>query len=130
MTSQIEVGNGQLTFAHPFCIPFTPPVIPPVVALQPIKKKHSTHQKSTSTEILVKQERILRLQKEIEDSEDEAQNQGKVEEDFDPEGEEEDLFDVVVLAMDSDLYGLRTENEIEIKLLEEEIRKLERKCAK
>lgn len=127
MTSQMEIGTGQLTFVHPFCIPFTPGDIPSVVTPQPVKKTHSAQHGSVSAKIIDKRERILELQKQMEDNEEAILNRGREEEDFDPEGEEEDIFDVVVPDMESALYGVRVETETEIKLLEEEIKKLERK---
>ena len=123
----------QLTFAS-----FSLSSIPSVViksghiaeASQPIKQKTNRHHGYGhiyfAAKILEKQERILALQKQIEDSEEEILNPEPEEEDFDPEKGEEDLFDVVVPAIESDLYGLRTENEIEIKLLEEEIVQMEK----
>lgn len=134
MTFQIEIGTEQLTFAHPFCVQSAPVVIPSVAALQHSQQKRNTHHRDDPTQfsvkILDKRERILELQKEIEDTEEAMLNREREEEDFDPEKGEEDLFDVVVPKIESDVYGLRAENEIEIKLLEREIVQLERKNTK
>lgn len=125
--AQIKSYIGQPTFSSTFRIQSSPTT----VILQHIEQKHNTHRKDNpahlSSEILEKRERILELQKEIEDSEEEIQNKEREEEDFDPEKGEEDIFDVLVPDMESDLYGLRIENEIEIKLLEEEIAQMEKK---
>ena len=130
----MEPYMEQLTFAS-----FSPPPVPsniiksdPInVAPPPIKQESNVHHRDGplhfAAKILEKRERILELQKQIEDSEEEILNQEQEEEEFDPEKGEEDLFDVVVPAMESDLYGLRVENEIEIKLLEEGIVQLEKK---
>ena len=130
----MELHNTQLTFSSSFSIQSTPVIVPPIAASQPVKKVYNAPHENSSTyysaKILAKRERILELQKEIEDSEEAILNRGREEEDFNPEGEEEDIFDVVVPKIEFDLYGLRVENEIEIKLLEEEIRKLERKNPK
>lgn len=128
----MEPYMEQLTFASFNTQPIPNTAIKPVTGVpQPIKQKSNTHHRGGSThfaaKILEKRERILSLQKEIEDSEEEFVNQEQEEEDYDPEKGEEDLFDVVVPAIESDLYGLRVENEIEIKLLEEEIVQLEKK---
>ena len=132
---QMELHIEQLTFASTFSAQsITSAVIksePIPMVSQPIKQKsnviHRDGPAHFSAKILVKRERILELQKQIEDSEEELLNPEQEEEDYDPEKGEEDLFDVVVPAMESDLYGLRVENEIEIKLLEEEILQLEKK---
>ena len=131
----MEPYMEQLTFASAFSVQSVPSAViklePIPVVSQPIKQKSNTHHGGGPThfaaKILEKRERILELQKQIEDSEEEVLNQEREEEDFDPEKGEEDLFDVVVPAIESDLYGLRVENEIEIKLLEEEILQLEKK---
>lgn len=132
---QMEPSMGQLTFASTFSaqvIPITVTKLEPITEVsQPIKQKNSTHPGGVpihfTAKILEKRERILELQKQIEDSEEEIINQEQEEEDFDPEKGEEDLFDVVIPAIESNIYGLRVENEIEIKLLEEEIVQLEKK---
>ena len=130
---RMELHIEQLTFASTFSAQSISSVVikPVTVVSQPIKQERNTHHRDGpahfSAKILEKRERILGLQKEIEDSEEEILNPEQEEEDYDPEKGEEDLFDVVVPAIESDLYGLRVENEIEIKLLEEEILQLEKK---
>jgi len=125
--SQIGSCPGQLTFAYPFAIQQLPNTVVPKSIKQESNVHHENGAIYFSGKIRDKRERILGLQKEIEDSEDEIMNQEREEEDFDPEKSEEDIFDVVVPSLGSDLYGLRMENEIEIKLLEEEIVELEKK---
>ena len=132
---QMEPSMGQLTFASTFSAQAIPSAViksePIPMVSQPIKQESNTFHGDGPTyfavKILEKRECILELQKQIEDSEEEIINQEQEEGDFDPEKGEEDLFDVVVPAIESDLYGLRVENEIEIKLLEEEIVQLEKK---
>lgn len=126
---------GQLTFASAFRAQSLLSTViksePIAEVSQPIKQKGNTHHGDVLThfaaKILEKRERILELQKQIEDSEEESRNPEQEEEEYDPEKEEEDIFDVLVPSLDSDLYGVRTENEIEIKVLEEEIEELEKK---
>ena len=126
----MELHINQLTFTSTFC---TQQPSSTVVNSEPIpiKQMASAHHRGDTNnfraKILEKQERILELQKQIEDSEDEIVNQEQEEEEYDPEKGEEDLFDVVVPAIESDIYGLRTENEIEIKQLGVEIAQLEKK---
>ena len=117
----------QLTFTSFSPLPIPTTVIKLVTgASQPIKQKTNRHQGVTE-KILEKRERILGLQKQIEDNEEEILNPEQEEEEYNPEKGEKDIFDVVVPAIESDIYGLRVENEIEIKLLEDEIVELEKK---
>ena len=126
----MELHINQLTFTSTFCTQQSSSTVIESEPI-PIKQKANTHHRNGNTnsaaKILEKQERILELQKQIEDSEEEIVNQEHEEEEYDPEKGEEDLFDVVVPAIESDIYGLRTENEIEIKQLEVEIAQLEKK---
>ena len=126
----MELHINQLTFASSFS---TQQPSSTVIKSEPIpiKQMASAHHRGDTNNFrektLEKRERILELQKQIEDSEDEFLNQKQDEEEFDPNKPEEDLFDVVVPAIGSDIYGLQTENEIEIKQLEVEIAQLEKK---
>lgn len=120
-TEQMEPFVEQFTLSS-FFVESAPVAVSP--QLTPVEVKHTAPESDTNHQILVRRERILELQKEIEDSEEEILNAEFDEGGLEPP-EDEDIFDVVVPGLNMRLYDIRSGNEIEIDILKEEIVKLE-----
>ena len=104
----------------------TQPVLT-VATQQASEERHNAIQEEIKVEIEEKQERIQELRKEIGDDEEALFNAELDELDDEPDAGEELIFDAVAPMLEEDLNHTRSENEEEIRAIEEEITAMEAK---
>lgn len=122
---QTQLFGEKLTLATVF--PTQP--APTTAALEATQERNDQEWSDIVLEIEEKQERIIKLKKEIGDDEEALLNAEEDEIDMEPDEGEEVIFDAVTPQLEADLEYTQAENEEEIRAIEQEITELEGQLA-